>query len=109
MTLRSLDDYIARGSSPSDLKPGDRVLLTTGMWDVHHAVIKHWPMRVLQAHSAEYLTAESLPLDVNGKLTVVSHSPILIRRSECLGPWRSGSHCESKDCLDLSHYLPRSE
>lgn len=109
--FRSLDDWLAHGSKPSDLKPGDRIIVQVDMGnppDRH--VIEYWPFRVVQAPSAGHVLVESLPKKHRDRLITLTLSSVLIDRDRCLGPWRAASHvegeptCELDDCLDFSHY-----
>jgi hypothetical protein len=113
MTFRSLDDWLANGSKPSDLKPGDRILVRVNM-NVNSVptIVEYWPCRVVQAPSADLVLVESFPKMVRGRLTALTFDVVLVERAMCLGPWRWAKHddhdCGLHDCLDFSHYVMRA-
>lgn len=110
MTLRSLDDWFTNGSKPSDLKPGDRILVQVDMQTSYACTVEYWPFLVVLAPRVDHVMGKSLPKKVSDKLVVLATQYVMLDRARCLGPWRTASHheeeptCEMLDCLDFSHY-----
>lgn len=116
MTLRSLSDFLATGPGPSDLTPGQRVLVRWHQrFSSETSLVDYWPAEVTRADDAHHVMVNSLPRETNGKLTVFGFDPVLIHREDCF-LWKPATHarvegapsfaCEDIECLNQKHYFP---